>query len=86
MRQSVDFAWDDHPEGDDERLRSSWIVLISETCDACDAARVELVVEEDGHRGQGLGLHLAPPTVRRLRAALAKALRDIGEPVEVDVP
>lgn len=82
MRQSVDFAWDDHPEGDEDRPRSSWIVMISQTCDACGDPRVELIVEEADRRGSGLGLHMAPATVRRLRAALAKGLRDIGEPVD----
>jgi hypothetical protein len=41
--------------------------------------RVVLTVEEAGRAGLGLVAHLAPPTARRLRAALAAALREIGE-------
>jgi len=36
-------------------------------------------VEEVGQPGTGLVGHLAPDSARRLRAALATALREIGE-------
>jgi hypothetical protein len=38
-----------------------------------------LTVEEKGRAGYGLVSHLAPDTARRLRVALAAALREIGE-------
>jgi hypothetical protein len=38
-----------------------------------------LTVEEQGRAGYGLVAHLAPDTTRRLRAALAAALRELGE-------
>jgi hypothetical protein len=41
---------------------------------------VELTLEEAGAAGKGIVGHLAPATARRLRAALASALRDMGEP------
>jgi len=40
-----------------------------------------LTLEEVGHSGLGLVAHLAPATARRLRVALAAALREIGEDV-----
>jgi hypothetical protein len=36
-------------------------------------------VEEVGAAGLGLVAHLAPATARRLRTAIAAALREIGE-------
>jgi hypothetical protein len=41
--------------------------------------RVVLTVEEVGRAGYGLVAHLAPGTARRLRTAIAAALREIGE-------
>jgi hypothetical protein len=40
---------------------------------------VELTVEDEGANGTGVTGHLAPGTARRLRAALAAALREVGE-------
>ena len=81
MRKSIDDAVDDHPPDDDERPPVSWAVAVSDDCDACGAAelRVVLTVEEQGRAGYGLVAHLAPDTARRLRAALAAALRELGE-------
>lgn len=78
MKQSVDFGFDDHPE-DGERPRVSWAVAIADDCEDCEDIRVELTVEEDGRRGTGLTAHLTPATARRLRAAIATALRELGE-------
>ncbi len=78
MKQSVDFALDDHPP-DGERPRVSWAVAITDDCEACDDLRVEVTVEEEGRRGGGLTAHLAPESARRLRAALTTALRELGE-------
>ena len=40
---------------------------------------VSLTLEEHGGAGYGLVAHLAPVTARRLRAAIAAALREVGE-------
>ena len=79
MKKSIDFAFDDHT-GDDERGRTAWVVAIMDDCETCDDLRVELTLEEEGRAGAGVIAHLAPATARRMRAALAAALRDIGEP------
>ncbi len=84
MRRSIDDSVDDHPQGDEERSPTSWAVALSDDCDACGDGelRVVVTVEEVGRPGYGLISHLAPATARRLRAALAAALREIGEPIE----
>lgn len=79
MKKSIDYAFDDHPEDDEERPRISWSVAVLDDCEGCEDLRVELVVEEEGGSGAGLVGHLAPATARRLRAALAAALREVGE-------
>ena len=81
MRKSIDDALDDHPADDDERPPVSWAVAASDDCDACGNGepRVVLTMEESGRAGLGLVAHLAPETARRMRAALAAALREIGE-------
>jgi hypothetical protein len=81
MRRSIADALDDHPEGDDERAPVSWAVSLSDDCDGCGIGelRVVLMLEEAGRKGTGLAAHLAPDTARRLRGALAAALREIGE-------
>jgi hypothetical protein len=81
MRRSIDDATDDHPDDDDERPPVSWAVALSDDCDACGMGepRVVLTMEEVGRAGLGLVAHLAPATARRLRTALAAALKEIGE-------
>jgi len=81
MRRSIDDATDDHPAGDDDRPPASWAVALSDDCEWCGEGelRVVLTIEEAGRAGIGLGAHLAPSTARRLRAAIAAALREIGE-------
>ncbi len=81
MRRSIDDAIDDHPADDVERQPVSWAVALSDDCEGCDEPRVVLTVEESGRAGYGLVAHLAPATARRLRAALAAALRELGEAV-----
>jgi hypothetical protein len=80
MRRSIDDAVDDHP-ADDERPPVSWMVGLTDDPDASDdgEARVSLTLEERGGAGAGIVAHLAPATARRLRAAVAAALREIGE-------
>jgi hypothetical protein len=79
MKKLADHGFDDHPADDPERSRLAWAVVVLDDCEECDDLRVELTVEEEGHPGTGLVAHLAPVSARRLRAALATALRDIGE-------
>ncbi len=80
MKKLADYGADDHPPDDPERAQATWTVALLDDCEACDDLRVELTVEESGQAGRGVVAHLAPATARRLRAALAAALRDIGEP------
>jgi hypothetical protein len=82
MKKLADYGADDHPAGDPERAPAAWSVVLFDDCEACDDLRVELTLEEAGHAGRGVVAHLAPATARRLRAALATALREMGEPVD----
>ena len=81
MRRSIADALDDHPPDDDERPPVSWAVALADDCDACGMGepRVVLTIEEAGRAGLGLVAHLAPDTARRMRFAIASALREIGE-------
>jgi hypothetical protein len=79
VKKSIDFAFDDHPDNDEEKAPIAWAVAVLDDCDACADVRVELTVEDAGANGAGVTGHLAPGTVRRLRAALAAALREVGE-------
>jgi hypothetical protein len=79
VKKLADHGHDDHPEGDPERVPVSWIVAALDDCDECGDLRVELTVEEVGRPGAGFVGHLAPDSARRLRAALATALREMGE-------
>jgi hypothetical protein len=81
MRRSIDDATDDHPPDEDDRPPASWAIAVSDDCEACGDAelRVVLTLEEVGRSGLGLVAHLAPATARRMRAAIAAALREIGE-------
>ena len=80
MKKSIDHGFDDHAEDDPDRARLSWAVAVLDDCDGCGDVRVELTLEEIGRPGAGMVGHLAPATARRLRAALARALAEIGEP------
>ena len=79
MKKLADYGRDDHPEGDPERGPAAWAVALLDDCDECDGPRVELTLEELGRAGTGVVAHLSPATARRLRAALATALREMGE-------
>jgi len=79
MRKLADYGIDDHPAGDPERAQASWIVAVLDDCDECGDPRVEVTFEEVGGQGTGLSGHFSPDGARRLRAALATALREIGE-------
>lgn len=84
MRKFVDDAADDHPDtDDDDKPPVVWSVAVTDDCDACEGdLRVILTVEPRGEQGRGTVAHLAPGTVRRLRAALAGALRELGQSVD----
>ena len=82
MRKLADYGRDDHPEGDPERAQLAWTVALLDDCEECDGLRVELTLEEVGRPGTGLVGHLAPATARQLRAVLARALQEIGEPAD----
>lgn len=77
MRRFVDEATDDHPE-DEEKAPANWSVALLDDCESCDDLRVVLTLEPAGEHGRGVVAHLAPESARRLRAALATALREIG--------
>jgi hypothetical protein len=79
MKKLADYGTDDHPADDPERVQISWIVAVLDDCEECEDPRVELTVEEVGKNGQGLVGHLSPASARKLRAALATGLREIGE-------
>jgi hypothetical protein len=79
MKKSVDFGFDDHPAGDEEKPRVAWAIAAVDDCDGCDDLRVEVTLEDEGANGTGVTAHLAPATARRLRAAVAAALREVGE-------
>jgi hypothetical protein len=81
VRRSIDdhpFEDSDVPPGLDDAARLSWAVAISDDYDDAEP-RVVLTVEEVGRPGEGLVAHLSPPLARRLRVAVADALREIGE-------
>jgi hypothetical protein len=82
MKKLADYGTDDHPAGDPERAQAAWSVVLFDDCDGCDDLRVELTLEEAGQPGRGVVAHLAPATARRLRAALATALKEMGEPAD----
>jgi hypothetical protein len=79
VKKLSDYGVDDHPADDPERSQVAWAVAAFDDCDECNDLRVELTIEEVGRPGTGLVSHLSPATARRLRLALATALRDIGE-------
>ena len=81
MKKLIDYGRDDHPEEEGEKAQTAWSVAILDDCDGCDDLRVEIVLEEVGRAGYGQVAHLAPDTTRRLQAALASALKELGEDV-----
>jgi hypothetical protein len=79
VKKSIDFFFDDHPADDEERPRTAWAVSIVDDCDGCEDIRIELTLEEEGAERAPIVAHLAPQTARRMRAALAAALAEVGE-------
>jgi hypothetical protein len=82
VRRAIDDHQDDHPDEDDERPPASWAVGLSDDCEGCEDLRVLLTLEEVGRAGYGVVAHLSPDSTRRLRGALGRALKEIGEPLD----
>jgi hypothetical protein len=80
VKKLADYGADDHPPDDPERAQAAWAVALLDDCEECGDLRVEVTLEEAGAAGRGVVAHLAPETARRLRAALATALKEMGEP------
>ena len=78
MRRFIDDAVDDHPS-DEEKSAVTWSLALSDDCETCADLRVVLTLEELDRKGEGLVAHLAPAGARRLRAALAGGLKELGE-------
>jgi hypothetical protein len=78
VRRFLDDATDDHPS-DEDKSSVSWSVALLDDCEGCGDLRVVVTLEPVGEQGRGVVAHLAPSTAHRLRAALATALREIGE-------
>lgn len=88
MKQSIDSAWDDHPEDPDDQEDTPpvwWIVNLVDDVEGIDDLRVQLVLEVPG-TSERVAAHLAPATVKRLRAALTTALRTVGADDEDGAP
>ncbi len=81
MKQSIDSAWDDHPQEADDQEDTPpvwWIVNVVDDVEGIDDLRVQVVLEVPG-TSERVAAHLAPATTRRLRAALTTALQTVGE-------
>jgi hypothetical protein len=81
VKKLAAYGRDDHPSDDEERPQLAWAVAAMDDCDRCGDIRIELTLEELARPGTGLAAHLAPSWARALSAALATALRDVGERV-----
>ncbi len=84
MRRSIDVVNLDvgeMPDGLDDVTPLSWTIAVSDDYDDAEP-RVQLTVEPIGGAGDGLVAHLSPTNARRLRRAIADALREVGEPAE----
>ena len=81
MRRSIDVVqldMNDLPDGLDDPTPVAWTIAVSDDYDDAEP-RVQMTVERLGDAGNGLVAHLSPTNTRRLRIALADALKEIGE-------
>ena len=81
MRRSIDVVQldlNDLPDGLDDPTPVAWTISVSDDYDDAEP-RVQMTVERLGDAGNGLVAHLSPTNTRRLRIALADALKEIGE-------
>ena len=81
VKKLIEYGRDDHPENAEEKVQSAWAIAVIDDCEDCDDLRVELTIEEVGHPGRGQIAHLSTSSAKRLRAALAAALKELGEVV-----
>lgn len=83
MKQSIDSAWDDHPADPDDQEDTPpvwWIVNVADDIEGIDDLRVQVILEVG--TTERVAAHLAPDSARRLRFALATALKEVGEPID----
>ena len=81
MRRSIDVVQldlNDLPDGLDDPTPVAWTISVSDDYDDAEP-RVQMTVERLGDAGNGLVAHLSSTNARRLRTALADALKEIGE-------
>jgi hypothetical protein len=80
MRRSIDDDQVPVPPSDDaaDLAAVNWALSICDDYDDADP-RIQLTVEEVGAAGTGMVAHLDPDRARRLRLALATALRQVGQ-------
>jgi hypothetical protein len=78
VRKFIDEGADDHPS-DEDKAAMNWVVAVNDDCVGCNDLRVVVTVEERDRKGTGLVAHLGADGARRLRAAVATALRELGE-------
>ena len=81
MRRSIDVVQldlNDLPDGLDDPTPVAWTITVSDDYDDAEP-RVQMTVERLGDAGNGLVAHLSPTNARRLRTALADALKELGE-------
>ena len=80
MKKLIEYGRDDHPDDEGgDKTQSAWAVAIMDDCPDCADLRVELTLEEVGRAGYGQIAHLSVEGARKLRAALGRALRELGE-------
>ena len=82
MKRLIEYGRDDHPEDDPERSQQAWALAILDDCEECADLRIELTLEEVGRPGYGQVAHFSTAGARRLRQALARALSELGAPVD----
>ena len=78
VRKFIDEGADDHPE-DEDKATVNWMVAVSDDCDGCNDVRIVVTVEAHDRKGDGIVAHLGTGAARRFRAAVATALRELGE-------
>lgn len=79
MKKLIQYGRDDHPDAEDsDKAQSTWVVTISDDCPDCADIRIDLTLEELGRPGYGQVAHLSVDGAQRLRAALARALTELG--------
>lgn len=78
VKKLIEQGLDGHPADDEDKVPTAWTVAVLDDCYGCGDLRVELTVEEVGRAGYGQTAHLTPDQAVRLKAALERALGEIG--------